>query len=139
MPRKKRQLDEEGQDTLSKALRVRGATERACHEIWNICHTGSGKPLSRHGFTDHVEDLQPWSEITVPVSFDCLDGSKRCCLLSILRKLSPRFATSLLFFRMSCGEQCLATTTSMQCFTVTNARRATCCQLTNLERQIFSI
>ena len=75
MPKRKAQ-DEGTQSQLARVLNVRGASERAAHTIWNICHEDDDKSLSRHKWTDAVaEELSPWRDVTTPVSFDCCDGS----------------------------------------------------------------
>lgn len=70
----KRKLDEDQQQTLHKCLRVRGASDRAVHELWNIIQPEDAQ-LGRGTFTREVaKDLQVWQESTIPVKFNRIDG-----------------------------------------------------------------
>ena len=74
---KKRKLDKASSDKLKRVLTVRGASERAAHEIWNICHADTDQSVSRGVATSCLKDhLQPWLDATDLVSFDCHDGSQ---------------------------------------------------------------
>lgn len=74
----KRKLAPADEATLQKCLQVRGASERAVHEIWNLCHD-EDKALSRGTFERNVDrGAEPWLEVTETVTFACHDGSDVC-------------------------------------------------------------
>ena len=61
---RKRKLAPPEEETLRKCLRVRGASERAVHEIWNLCHD-EDKALPRGTFERNVgRDAEPWLAVT---------------------------------------------------------------------------
>ena len=65
----KRSLEASDREVLRECLKVRGASERAVHELWNICH--KDKKLSRGTFEREVAELLgPWEEVVVWHSFD---------------------------------------------------------------------
>eukprot|EP00435_Cladocopium_sp_Y103_P024610 s1908_g6.t1 len=84
MPKRRLQPAEESK--LTKCLTVRGASERAVQEIWNICHDDDNT-LSRGAFERHVErDSRPWLDVTETVKFPCHDGSDVTLTIVDLRR-----------------------------------------------------
>lgn len=74
MSRKKR-LCESDEDNLRKAVRVRGASERAVYEIWNIAQEGTDRTVARGTFQQTVQrGLEPWTSAMHHVKFACADG-----------------------------------------------------------------
>lgn len=74
----KRKLDEDHQECLQRCLRVRGASERAINEVWNIIQP-QDLQLGRGTFVREVaHDLQCWKDASVPVKFKRIDGPEIC-------------------------------------------------------------
>ena len=66
----KRSLDVEDEEKIQRCMRVRGASERAVHEMWNIIME-QDKQLSRGAFLRAVErELGPWKDKAFFVQFD---------------------------------------------------------------------
>ena len=60
MPQKRKQCDEKLQERISAALAVKGASERATREIWNLAQPAEGSSLSSKQFGKHVDEaLEP--------------------------------------------------------------------------------
>ena len=73
---KKRKLTEKDDETLKKCLHVPGASERAVHEIWNLCH-GKESSCSRRTFQNVVNELlQEFSSMAVLEDLVCKNGAK---------------------------------------------------------------
>lgn len=73
---KKRKLTEKDDETLKKCLHVPGASERAVHEIWNLCH-GKESSCSRRTFQNVLnESLQEFSSMAVLEDLVCKNGAK---------------------------------------------------------------
>ena len=110
----KRKLSAEASEALHRALQVRGASERAVQEIWNICRSKHER-LGRGSFLLQMEhELGPWKAITTPVEFECLDGSKvELPLLSLPEALrtfcdsAPPFVEAITKALASTSDTCL--------------------------------
>ena len=82
----KRKLAPEDVGKLQKCLEVRGASERAVHDIWNICHD-KDKKITRGTFERNVEQgKEAWLAVTEAVTFSCHDGSDVALPIVDLRK-----------------------------------------------------
>eukprot|EP00435_Cladocopium_sp_Y103_P024378 s2819_g6.t1 len=72
----KRALDEKNQEKLKRALNVRGASERAVGEIWNIIQPEESQ-ISRGSLLRTVdENLSPWKAALTDVRFKDKNGSE---------------------------------------------------------------
>ena len=72
----KRKLTPKKQGQLDRCLQVPGASERAVHEIWNICREDDGANISRRTFMDTVQSvLGPWKDCSFEQAFECHDGT----------------------------------------------------------------
>ncbi|CAK9092413.1 unnamed protein product [Durusdinium trenchii] len=68
-------LESSDEDNLRKAVRVRGASERAVYEIWNIAQEGTDRTVARGTFQQTVQrGLEPWTSAMHHVKFACADG-----------------------------------------------------------------
>lgn len=109
----KRALPAEDKEKLTRALSVRGASERAVHSIFNICREEEHTPLSRGAFRKVVEDKYDcWKQIIQPVKFECSDGSFVEIPITRLSKVLPKMCANAPAFRSVLGRaleggQCL--------------------------------
>ena len=89
---RKRKLSDEDTNKLHRAMRVRGASERAVHQIWNICHDDEeGKQVSRGSFERAVEvELSTWKDAFENMEFQCVDGSTMSLPILRLDKCLPQ-------------------------------------------------
>ena len=89
---RKRKLSDEDTNKLHRAMRVRGASERAVHQIWNICHDDDeGKQVSRGSFERAVEvELSTWKDAFENMEFQCVDGSTMSLPILRLDKCLPQ-------------------------------------------------
>ena len=72
---KKRKLSEKEDETLKKRLHVPEASERAVHEIWNLCHAQESS-LARGAFQNVVRDvLQDFSNMAALEHLACKNGT----------------------------------------------------------------
>ncbi len=84
---KKRKLSEKEDETLKKCLQVTGASERAVHEIWNLCHAKETS-LSRGAFQNVVQDvLQDFSDMAALEHLACKDGTTLAIPIMTLQPL----------------------------------------------------
>jgi len=84
---KKRRLDDKTtQDKIRAGLSVKGASERAMNELWNLWQDDEGKKLTHSQFGRVVHDnLEPWLATAKHVQFDRLDGGKVTLPITRLR------------------------------------------------------
>ena len=86
----KRKLSHEDVGKLHKAMRVRGASERAVHQIWNICND-EDKNIGRGSFERAVEvEPSTWKNAFEHVEFPRVDGSKISLPIVRLDKCLPQ-------------------------------------------------
>ncbi|CAL1151112.1 unnamed protein product, partial [Cladocopium goreaui] len=70
----------------AKSLSVKGASERAMNELWNLRQDDEGKKLTHSQFGRVVHDnLEPWLATAKHVQFDRLDGGKVTLPITRLR------------------------------------------------------
>ena len=97
----KRKLSEETREKLSRCLGVRGASERAVQELWNIC-TPEEDHLTRGTFEREVlKELGPWKECISPATFECHDGTTVALPLINFRKAVQQFCHDSQDFRFA--------------------------------------
>ena len=98
----KRKLTTNEDEVLQKALRVRGASERAVQELWNLFHPNE-KHLTRGCFLGKVnQEIQQWIDLMVAHPFNNKDGSEiwlplvslRPCLEKLCKEI-PAFQNVL--------------------------------------------
>jgi hypothetical protein len=91
----KRKLAPEDVGKLQKCLEVRGASERAVHDIWNICHD-EDKKITRGTFERNVEQgKEAWLAVTEAVTFSCHDGSDVALPIVDLRKYLQKMCSEV--------------------------------------------
>ena len=74
---KRRRLDSAHENKFWRALNVRGASERAAAQIWNICYEDTDHTVARGTQVEIVDaHLSGWQECFEMVQFDCHDGSQ---------------------------------------------------------------
>ena len=72
---KKRRLDDTTQDKIRKGLTVKGASERAINDLWNLWQDDEENQICHAQFHRFVRDnLEPWLDTAKQVKFDRLDG-----------------------------------------------------------------
>eukprot|EP00435_Cladocopium_sp_Y103_P064875 s1864_g26.t1 len=100
---KKRRLDDKTQEKISRALTVKGASERAINELWNIWQDDEENKIAPSQFNCLVHDnLERWQAAAKQVTFERLDGTNVTLLITRLRPFletmvaeSPAFAKAL--------------------------------------------
>ena len=95
----KRKLTTNEDEVLQKALRVRGASERAVQELWNLFHPNE-KHLTRGCFLGKVnQEIQQWIDLMVAHPFNNKDGSEIWLPLVSLRPCLEKFCKEIPAFQ----------------------------------------
>jgi hypothetical protein len=72
----KRKVTDEARDQVARGLSVRGASERAVNQLWNLWHA-EDEQIARGSFQRIVDkELQPWKEATINVAFPTYEGGQ---------------------------------------------------------------
>lgn len=110
--KRKKEVDEHHEE-ISKALSVKGASDRAVWQLWNIFKPEE-QSMSRGTFLRNVDlHLGAWKEVTRPVAFKRHDGSQLVLpiveLEPCLQKLRRESAALTAAFRRALGRNPILT------------------------------
>ena len=95
----KRKLDEKDQEKLQRALNVRGASERAVGEIWNIIQPEEAQICRKTLQRNVDENLNPWRAAMTEVAFKDDSGSEQVLPIVDLKACLDIFCSKSSAFR----------------------------------------
>ena len=98
----KRRLDEQTQDKIRKGLTVKGASERAINDLWNLWSDDKGAQVPHSNFARIVqENLAPWQATVKPIKFERVDGGHITLPIGQLRPVLSKLCEDAEAFQQS--------------------------------------
>ena len=103
-PGRKRTWSAQEEGTFRRAASVRGSSERAVVEIWNIIHPPSKKISHAQAARLVAQDLKPWTDCMTAETFLRNDGSAETIPIVDLKKCLEHLCAHSLEYRLAIEE-----------------------------------
>ena len=133
----KRKVTDEARDQVARGLSVRGASERAVNQLWNLWHA-EDEQIARGSFQRIVDkELQPGKEATINVAFPTYEGGQVVLPIVDLKPTLQRMAHESPAFTKALARALLGTGVLTPIFFAMSARQETYCLWKNCARQTY--